>query len=134
MDTKPSGRRSQDAPLALRPRPQQQHQASQQEAVPNAIVRRTIIFPSDARISALDLQAMMRKQTNSRRRASVSSKSSVHDRVPTPPPPHRAAARRFSTDVSPPMPQLPPALSAHNDALLGVPNMADKNGSAYDSL
>lgn len=134
MDTKPSGRRSQDAPLVLRPRPQQQHQTSQQEAVPNAIVRRTIIFPSDARMSALDFQAMMRKQTNSRRRASVSSKSSVHDRVPTPPPPHRAAGRRFSTDVSPPVPQLPPSLSAQNEALLGVPNAVEKNGSAYDSL
>nr|VWP00497.1 SGE1 protein [Ganoderma boninense] len=134
MDTKPSGRRSQDAPHALRPRPQQQHHTSQQDAVPNAVVRRTIIFPSDARLSSLDLQAIMRKQTNSRRRASVSSKSSVHDRVPTPPPPHRATGRRFSTDVSPPVPQLPPALSAQNDAYLGVPGAVDRNGLAYDSV
>ncbi|KAI1788495.1 hypothetical protein LXA43DRAFT_1097318 [Ganoderma leucocontextum] len=134
VDMKPSGRRSQDAPLALRPRPQQQHQLSQQEAVPNAIVRRTIIFPSDARMSTLDIQAMMRKQTNSRRRASVSSKSSVHDRVPTPPPPHRAVGRRFSTDASPPVPQLPPSLSVQNDSFLAIPNSVEKNGSAYDSL
>ena len=130
MDIKPSGRKSQDGPQALRPRQQQQPNAA-----PNAVVRRTIIFPSDSRMSALDFQAMMRKQSVSRRRASVSSKTSVHDRVPTPPPPHRAAGRRFSTDAaSPPVPQLPPALSAQNDNFLAVPSPVEKTGSAYDSL
>ncbi|TBU46979.1 hypothetical protein BD309DRAFT_952854 [Dichomitus squalens] len=128
MDVKPSGRKSENGLQAPSPRQQQS------DAAPNAIVRRTIIFPSDSRMSALDFQAMMRKQSVSRRRASVSSKASIHDRVPTPPPPHRAAGRRFSTDVSPPVPQLPPALSAQNDNFLAVPSPVEKTGSAYDSL
>ncbi|KAI0747644.1 hypothetical protein C8Q80DRAFT_1219125 [Daedaleopsis nitida] len=117
-------RKSQDTP----------RRSPHQEINPKAIVRRTIIFPSDSRISTVDMSALMRKQSTSRRRASVGSNRSVHDRVPTPPPPHRGGGRRYSTDVSPPVPQLPQALSVHNEHMLAVPSPMDKSNSAYDSL
>ncbi|TFK88789.1 hypothetical protein K466DRAFT_520221 [Polyporus arcularius HHB13444] len=127
-------RKSFDTPQ--RPRQQQAQSPQQQQATPSAIVRRTIIFPSDSRISTMDLSALVRKQSSvSRRRASISSNRSVHDRVPTPPPPHRAAGgRRFSTDASPPVPQLPQALAVQNENMLGVPTPVEKSNSAYDSL
>ena len=134
-EIKSSRRKSQDPPP--RPRHQQERERSAQhdETRPNTIVRRTIIVPSDARISTMDLQALMRKQSTSRRRASVSSGRSIHDRVPTPPPPHRGGARRFSTDAaSPPMPILPPSLAVQTE-LLTVPSPVEKSSSsAYDSL
>ncbi|KAI0648259.1 hypothetical protein C8Q79DRAFT_564029 [Trametes meyenii] len=111
-------------------RPRQQ----QRDAAQNMVVRRTIIFPSDSRASGVDLSTLMRKHSSSRRRASVGSKSSIHDRVPTPPPPHRAGGRRFSTDSSPPVPVLPPSFSATGENSLAVPSGVDKSGSAYDSL
>ncbi|KAI0329827.1 hypothetical protein GY45DRAFT_1324417 [Cubamyces sp. BRFM 1775] len=121
-DTRPPIRKSQELPQ--RPR---QHQ----EAGQNTVVRRTIIFPSDSRASGVDLTALIRKHSTSRKRSSVGSKSSIHDRVPTPPPPHRAGGRRFSTDSSPPVPQLPPTFAVQAEGMLAAPNMSN---SAYDSL
>ncbi|KAI0831756.1 hypothetical protein BC628DRAFT_549510 [Trametes gibbosa] len=132
-DTRPAVRKAQESPQ----RPRQRQQTQTQDAAQNTVVRRTIIFPSDARASGFDLSALVRKQSASRRRASVGSKSSIHDRVPTPPPPHRAGARRFSTDTaSPPVPQLPPSFSTApaEGGSLAVPGGVEKAGSAYDSL
>lgn len=75
----------------------------------NAIVRRTIYIPSanGNNGSTPDLTTLTRKMSKSVKRASgmsMQSGRSVHDRVPTPPPPARA--KRFSADGSPPVPSL----------------------------
>ncbi|KAI0373308.1 hypothetical protein BV20DRAFT_804940 [Pilatotrama ljubarskyi] len=127
-EMRPPVRKGQESPQRARQQP------SQQDVAQNTIVRRTIIFPSDARASGLDLGALIRKQSASRKRSSVGSKSSIHDRVPTPPPPHRSGGRRFSTDSSPPVPQLPPSFSAPAENSLAVPSPVEKSNSAYDSL
>ncbi|KAI0792868.1 hypothetical protein C8Q75DRAFT_751752 [Abortiporus biennis] len=83
----------------------------------NPVVRRTIIFASDTRAStsAFDLNALRRQSTAKKRRSagagSVHSKTSVHDRAPTPPPPRSSTSRRFSNDGSPPVPNLPHTFS-----------------------
>jgi hypothetical protein len=106
----------------------------------SAIVRRTIIFPSESRSSTIDLSVLMRKQSSkSRRRASATSVSSrsVHDRAPTPPPPRANTGRRFSTDIiSPPVPQLPQSLPLQTDRHLPPPaQVAGTSGqSSYDPL
>ncbi|KAI9056894.1 hypothetical protein FKP32DRAFT_1615711 [Trametes sanguinea] len=125
METRPNVGKAQESPQ----RPRQR-----QDVGKNTVVRRTIIFPSDSRASGVDLTALMRKQSASRRRSSVGSKSSIHDRVPTPPPPHRAGGRRFSNDASPPVPQLPPSFSGQAEGSLAAPNPMENAGSAYDSL
>jgi serine/arginine repetitive matrix protein 2 len=111
----------------------------------NAIVRRTIIFPSESKSSTIDLNVLMRKNSQSqstrhRRSPSVASISSrsVHDRVPTPPPPRSPTKRRFSADNSPPVPQLPFSFASHGESLL-QPQSApagpiEKSPSAHDSL
>lgn len=115
----------------------------------NAIVRRTIIFPSDSRTSTIDLNILMRKNSASARRhrsasaGSVTSSSrSVHDRAPTPPPPRSPTGRRFSNDASPPVPQLPASFSTQAENLLPLATPRptpvgppiEKSSSAYDSL
>ncbi|KAF9009412.1 hypothetical protein BDQ17DRAFT_1322984 [Cyathus striatus] len=105
------------------------------EVAADSVVRRTIIYASDA---GVDLNALMRKQTSRRRRASGMSElsgrsDSVKERVPTPPPPK---SKRFSSDThSPPVPQLPHALG-QLDNHLNVPSSSavEKSNSAYDSL
>lgn len=105
----------------------------------NAIVRRTIIFPSDSRASGIDLNSLVRKQSAARRRrsasaASVQSTRSIQDRVPTPPPPHRTG-KRFSTDTSPPVPQLPASFSTQIDGMLvPPPAQIEQSSSTYESL
>ncbi|KAJ7172629.1 hypothetical protein C8R46DRAFT_1086659 [Mycena filopes] len=107
----------------------------------SAIVRRTIIFPSESRTSTIDLSVLIRKQSSRRRRASATSVSSrsVHDRAPTPPP-RVAPGRRFSTDItSPPVPQLPQSLPLQTDRLLipasQVAGPSEKSSSTtYDSF
>ena len=108
-----------------------------------AVVRRTLIFPSEGRQSTLDPGVGLRKSSSTRRRrstsaASVQSNRSLHDRVPTPPPPKSSAARRFSTEPSPPMPHIPTSLLAQTQAIT-APQSApvfplEKSNSAYDSL
>ena len=113
-----------------RPRPAQDGDA----AAVNAIVRRTIIFPSESKSSTIDLNILMRKPSQStRHRRSMSSHSSrsVHDRAPTPPPPRSSMSKRFSTDNSPPVPQLPFPEKAANRL---VPAPIEKSNSTYDSL
>lgn len=117
------------------------------DAAANPVVRRTIIFPSDSRASTIDVNILMRKNSQSRKRQSASAASvtsssrSVHDRAPTPPPPRSPTGRRFSHDASPPVPQLPVSFSAQAENLLPLPtpraNTAspmEKSSSAYDSL
>ncbi|KAJ7470608.1 hypothetical protein FB451DRAFT_1254284 [Mycena latifolia] len=107
----------------------------------SAVVRRTIIFPSESRTSTIDLSVLIRKNSSRRRRASATSVSSrsVHDRAPTPPPPRANTGRRFSTDItSPPVPQLPQALPLQTDRLLIPPTQVggpvEKSSSTYDSF
>ena len=83
--------------------------------VESTIIRRTLIFPS-ASPSTTDLNLSTTTTTNSLARkfsksykrvsgTSMQSGRSVHDRVPTPPPPARA--KRFSAEASPPVPSIP---------------------------
>lgn len=105
----------------------------------NSVVRRTLFFPS-GNGSNSDLATLMRKASKSRRRASgtsMQSTRSVHDRVPTPPPPARA--KRFSADPSPPVPRLPMSYSSQNQGglLSTVPTAEaglEKTSSNYESL
>jgi len=97
----------------------------------NTIVRRTIIYPEDRAISVADLNGLARKGSR-RRRASaisaVSSNRSVYERAPTPPPPRSPTARRFSTDESPPVPQLPPSWNKG----IGVSPVGGHSNNTYD--
>ncbi|KAJ7219133.1 hypothetical protein GGX14DRAFT_590195 [Mycena pura] len=125
---------------SLKPTPQPDHPRRPKDEAPDksAVVRRTIIFPSDARSSTIDLSVLIRKNSSRRRRVSATSVSSrsVHDRVPTPPP--SKTGRRFSTDnISPPVPHLPQSLPLQPDRLLPrtqVVGPAEKSSSTYDSL
>ncbi|KAJ6630648.1 hypothetical protein B0H10DRAFT_2427735 [Mycena sp. CBHHK59/15] len=105
----------------------------------SAVIRRTIIFPSESRSSTIDLSVLIRKHSSRRRRASATSVSSrsVHDRAPTPPPPRVATNRRFSTDnFSPPVPLLPQSIPQQADRLMIPSNQAAGpiENSTYDSL
>lgn len=112
---------------------------------PNAaVVRRTLIFPSEGKQATLEPGTGLRKSSSTRRRrstsaASVHSKGSVHDRVPTPPPPKSPTGRRFSTDQSPPLPHIPNSLLSQTEAASNAPQSTsavpmEKSNSAYDSL
>lgn len=106
----------------------------------NAVVRRTIIMPSESRASNIDLNTLIRKNSSRRRRASTTSFSSrsVHDRAPTPPP--ARSSRRFSVEPSPPVPHLPQGMSFQTDQFLGVSpthpggGMEKSSAATYDSL
>lgn len=128
--------------------PRNRGKAEDNNTSANAIVRRTIIFPSESKTSMMDLNILTRKNSAARRRRSASAASvtsssrSVHDRAPTPPPPRAPNGRRFSHDASPPVPQLPTSLSAQAESLLmplAIPrpapaNAIEKSNSAYESL
>ncbi|KAJ6546531.1 hypothetical protein DFH09DRAFT_1171276 [Mycena vulgaris] len=124
--------------------PQPDHARRPRDGAPpdkSAVIRRTIIFPSESRSSTIDLSVLIRKHSSRRRRASATSVSSrsVHDRAPTPPPPRAITGRRFSTDIaSPPVPHLPQALPLQTDRLLLPPGQVggpvEKSSSTYDSL
>lgn len=106
----------------------------------NPVVRRTIIYASDSGLSATEFAAMIQRKNSSRRRrisANSISNRSVHDRVPTPPPPKTPGARRFSADGMPPMPQLPTSLGQAMNA--NAPSTSaggpiEKSNSTHDSL
>ncbi|KAF8162952.1 hypothetical protein B0H34DRAFT_672070 [Crassisporium funariophilum] len=106
----------------------------------NAIVRRTIIYPSDTGLSATDFAGIVQRKNSSRRKRvstqSVSSRS-VHDRAPTPPPPKTPTVRRFSADGMPPIPQLPNSLG-QAEKMLYPPSTSsgaiEKSNSTYDSF
>ncbi|EPQ58417.1 hypothetical protein GLOTRDRAFT_137137 [Gloeophyllum trabeum ATCC 11539] len=120
-----------------------QRRDAEEKLPANAIVRRTIIMPSDTRASAIDWSLLTRKTSKRQRPTSTTSAQSnrsVHDRAPTPPPPKSPATRRFSNEASPPVPQLPSTGSATRpDGNLQVPLSSfaaplEKSSSAYDSL
>ncbi|KAF8843621.1 hypothetical protein BDN67DRAFT_964101 [Paxillus ammoniavirescens] len=108
----------------------------------SAVIRRTLIFPSELRASKVDLSQVTRKASTRRHRRSGSTTSaqsvrSVHDRAPTPPPPKSNGSRRFSTDRSPPVPIVTTSIAAQAEALLRAPPSnvtAEKSNSAYESL
>lgn len=107
-----------------------------------AVVRRTLIFPSEFRSSKVDLSQVNRKSLMRRHRRSGSATSaqsarSVHDRAPTPPPPKTNGGRRFSTERSPPVPGVTASIGAQAEVLLRAPPSnaaAEKPSSPYDSL
>jgi len=109
-----------------------------------AVVRRTLIFPSESRQSTVEPGTALRKTSSTRRRRSTSAASmhsnrSLHDRVPTPPPPKSFTGRRFSSEQSPSLPQIPNSLLSQTEAVVDVPQSApaiplEKSNSAYDSL
>jgi serine/arginine repetitive matrix protein 2 len=113
------------------------------ESVNSTIVRRTLIFPSEARQPTPEPGASLRKSSSTRRRrstgaVSMHSNRSLHDRVPTPPPPKSPTGRRFSAEQTPPMPHIPNSLLAQTEAIK-APQSApavplEKSNSAYDSL
>lgn len=113
------------------------------EAVNSTIVRRTLIFPSEARQPTPEPGASLRKSSSTRRRRSTSAVSMhsnrpLHERVPTPPPPKSPTGRRFSAEQSPPMPHIPNSLLAQTETI-NTPQSApavplEKSNSAYDSL
>jgi serine/arginine repetitive matrix protein 2 len=125
---------------SFRKRGEQARGAREGGATASAVVRRTIIFPSE-QSSTIDLNAFMQKNATSRQRGSGSfhSSRSVHDRAPTPPPPRSPTSKRFSHD-SPPVPQLPPSRSIQAENTLHVPQSTstsgpiEKSSSTYDSL
>ncbi|KAJ4488031.1 hypothetical protein J3R30DRAFT_882868 [Lentinula aciculospora] len=104
----------------------------------NTVIRRTIIYPEDRGVSVADLNALGRKNSSRRRRASAisatSSNRSIHERVPTPPPPRSPTGRRFSADESPPVPQLPQSWAARMDKGLAVPAAGGQSNTPYDSV
>lgn len=107
-----------------------------------AIVRRTLVFPSEFRSSKVDLSQVNRKSLMRRHRRSGSATSaqsarSVHDRAPTPPPPKTNGGRRFSTERPPPVPGVTTSIGAQAEMLLRAPPLnvtAEKPSSPYDSL
>jgi serine/arginine repetitive matrix protein 2 len=113
------------------------------ESVNSTIVRRTLIFPSEARQPTPEPGASLRKSSSTRRRRSASAVSMhsnrpLHERVPTPPPPKSPTGRRFSAEQSPPMPHIPNSLLAQTETI-NAPQSApavplEKSNSAYDSL
>ncbi|KAH0827012.1 hypothetical protein J3R83DRAFT_4681 [Lanmaoa asiatica] len=107
-----------------------------------AVIRRTLIFPSEFRSSKVDLSQVNRKSLTRRHRRSGSATSaqsarSVHDRAPTPPPPKTNGGRRFFSERSPPVPGVATSIGAQAEVLLRAPPsnaVAEKPSSAYDSL
>lgn len=107
-----------------------------------AVVRRTLIFPSEFKTSKLDVGPSSRRQSMKRHRrtgsaTSAQSARSVHDRAPTPPPPKANGARRLSADRSPPIPSMATSITAQAEALLRGPTggvTTEKPNSAYESL
>lgn len=105
-----------------------------------AVIRRTLIFPSEFRSSKVDLsqvnqKALMRRHRRSGSATSAQSARSVHDRAPTPPPPK--SGRRFSSQTSPPVPGMTASIGAQAEVLLRTPVSnagAEKQSSTYDSL
>ncbi|CAE7078938.1 unnamed protein product [Rhizoctonia solani] len=111
---------------------------SSQEETPSAsIVRRTVIFPTPpGRVSSeMNRRPSTASKHRRNRSGSVHSNKSVQERTPTPPPSRAPINKRFSKDVSPPVPQLPTGVEGSVTSVL----LAPRSGSAfsvnnYDSL
>lgn len=108
----------------------------------HAVVRRTIIFPSENE-SALTRKGSVATAKTGRRQkrtstTSMQSNRSLQERSPTPPP--NRSSKRFSKDPSPPLPALPAQFSSGlRDStpgnFLGQSARSQKtNSSAYGSL
>ena len=135
----PSGETVEKAPIR---RPLARNGTPSESANPT-VVRRTLIFPSEARQPTPEPGASLRKSSSTRRRRSTGAVSTnsnrpLHDRAPTPPPPKSPTGRRFSAEQSPPMPHIPNSLLAQTETI-NAPQSApavplEKSNSAYDSL
>jgi serine/arginine repetitive matrix protein 2 len=135
---RPSGETVEKAPIR---RPLARN-GTPSESANSTIVRRTLIFPSEARQPTPEPGASLRKSSSTRRRRSTGAVSisnrPLHERVPTPPPPKSPTGRRFSAEQSPPMPHIPNSLLAQTETI-NAPQSApavplEKSNSAYDSL
>ncbi|KAG8954039.1 hypothetical protein FRC04_001023 [Tulasnella sp. 424] len=105
------------------------------------ILRRTLIFPSEAESALTRRPSQATKASKKKNRFSTQSVQSIRslkERSPTPPP--NRSSRRFSKDSSPPVPALPPgiALSGQENGSSSPPRPSHKSqnsvGSAYGSL
>lgn len=113
-------------------KPDHIRRAKEGQAENNLVVRRTLVFSNDTTDSAVQ-----RKSSAHRKRSSTASISnrSVHDRVPTPPPPKSSSAKRFSADRMPPMPHLPNFVGQGGQTLnLPLSTISGQTQSKYDSL
>ncbi|KAG9019598.1 hypothetical protein FRB90_000062 [Tulasnella sp. 427] len=105
------------------------------------ILRRTLIFPSEAENALARRPSQATKASKKKNRfstQSVQSIRSLQERSPTPPP--NRSSRRFSKDPSPPVPALPPGIAlmgpdnASTDPLRASHKSQNSVGSAYGSL
>lgn len=137
---RPSGEVIAKAPIR---RPLARNATTAADSTNSTILRRTLIFPSEAKQSMSDSGTGLRKSSSTRRRrsasaASVHSNPSLHDRAPTPPPPKSPISRRFSTDKSPPVPHIPGSFLTPTEAVNASQSASaiplEKSNSAYDSL
>ncbi|KAL1680857.1 hypothetical protein EV122DRAFT_206859 [Schizophyllum commune] len=140
--------------MSSTPEPSMRRSASRKRGQPRpsgeerkSIVRRTIFFPSNTRMSSFDPSSLLKAPTpKGRKRASTSSvlsTRSIQDRAPTPPPARASmGGRHNSVDLPPPVPTIPQSLSspAQDSFILPVPPprpsmSADKSISeGYDSF
>lgn len=132
-----------DVKTVRKPPVQKHGQLRQNHQIPEgaAVIRRTLIFPSEFRGSKVDLSQTSRKSFMRHRRSgsgtSAQSARSVHDRAPTPPPPKSNGGRRFSSERSPPVPGVAASIGAQAEALFRAPPsnaVVEKPHSPYDSL
>ncbi|KAH7889253.1 hypothetical protein F5I97DRAFT_1842877 [Phlebopus sp. FC_14] len=96
-----------------------QTRQSRQTPENSAVIRRTLIFPSEFRASKVDLNQVTRKSSTRRHRRSGSATSAQ------------------SAHHSPPVPSVPTSIAAQAEALLRAPPSnisAEKSNSAYESL
>ncbi|KAI5899878.1 uncharacterized protein SCHCODRAFT_02606387 [Schizophyllum commune H4-8] len=140
--------------MSSMPEPSMRRSASRKRGQPRpsgeerkSVVRRTIFFPSNTRMSNFDPMSLLKAPTpKGRKRASTSSvlsTRSVQDRAPTPPPARASmGGRHNSVDVPPPVPTIPSSLSspAQDSFILPVPpprpsmSADNSNSEGYDSF
>ncbi|KAG8908663.1 hypothetical protein FRC00_011084 [Tulasnella sp. 408] len=105
------------------------------------ILRRTLIFPSEAESALSRRPSQATKASKKKNRFSTQSAQSarsVQERVPTPPP--NRISRRLSKDQSPPVPALPPGIASNGQdngsPIPPRPSHKSQNsvGSTYGSL
>ncbi|KAH8833522.1 hypothetical protein DL96DRAFT_443811 [Flagelloscypha sp. PMI_526] len=109
------------------PRPRPGREAQTADGGTSVVLRRTLIFPSDMRVSTADPLSNVKRSMSQKKRMSAQSHStrSVHDRIPTPPPPAAAPVDAFSD-----LPPLPGSLAKGP----GVPMPVGIGSGAYDSF
>lgn len=109
-----------------RARPRPGRDAKNGDGGNSVVLRRTLIFPSDTRVSTAE-PTPVKRSSSQRKRTSLQSHPgrSVHDRAPTPPPGRTSQDQRSGS--FPPVPQLPSSLA-------GAGSVIQSTNSPYDSL